>query len=227
MRSRVPRESVPCRSSERKRAYARSAAGEPARTPRKFGSWPAPARAPLTTGSDASGAVRSSWIWNRDIWVFMANRRWGEGAGGALGAASLPFISVGRAACLRNCMGALAPATRAAAGGLGGQDGDQDQQQPEQERPGDDPGRVAREPLLDRARRPPAPGRRRERRDLRQLAGAAVDADGAAAVGDDLGLRGVDHLDDVIARRDGGRGLGLELGGRLGLARLEQVAGAP
>jgi hypothetical protein len=38
----------------------RRAAGEPARTPRKFGSWPAEARAPLRIGTDAAGADRSS-----------------------------------------------------------------------------------------------------------------------------------------------------------------------
>ena len=41
------------------------------------------ASAPLSTGSDPSGAVRSSWIWKRLIWVFMRNRR-GERSRGAL-----------------------------------------------------------------------------------------------------------------------------------------------
>src|SRR5687768_15015888 len=78
MRSSVARLRVPWRSSVRKRAYARSAAGEPASTPRKFGSWPPDAIAPFRTGRDASGAVRSSWIWNRLIGVFILGILRGE-----------------------------------------------------------------------------------------------------------------------------------------------------
>ena len=52
------------------------------------------ASAPLSTGSDASGAVRSSWIWNRLIWVFIANRRGERELWGALDRRpSLPWIS--------------------------------------------------------------------------------------------------------------------------------------
>ena len=74
MRSSVGVVSAPWRSSVRKRAYARSTAGEPAITPRKFGSCPAAADALLSSGSDAAGAVRSSWIWNLLIAVFMVPR---------------------------------------------------------------------------------------------------------------------------------------------------------
>src|SRR5229473_1608037 len=70
IRSSVRSSSLPWRSSERKRAYARSAAGDPASTPRKFGSCPPVASAPFSTGTEPSGAVRSSWIWNLLICVF-------------------------------------------------------------------------------------------------------------------------------------------------------------
>ena len=78
MRSSVWWESVPWRSSERKRAYPRSAAGEPASTPRKLGSWPPVASAPRRTGTEPSGAVSSSWIWKRLMEIFfmaMPSRR--------------------------------------------------------------------------------------------------------------------------------------------------------
>src|SRR5437764_12306822 len=79
MRSSVGSVSRPWRNSERNLAYARSAAGEPASTPRKFGSWPPDARAPRSTGTDPSGAVRSSWIWNLLMEVFIALPRVQEG----------------------------------------------------------------------------------------------------------------------------------------------------
>src|SRR5205823_259159 len=62
---------MPWRSSERKRAYALSTTGEPASTPRKFGNCPPVASAPRSTGTDRSGAVKSSWIWNLLIEVFI------------------------------------------------------------------------------------------------------------------------------------------------------------
>ena len=64
MRCWVAYGSAPLRSSERKRAYARSTAGDPASTPMKFGSCPPPASAPLRIGTLRSGAVSSSWTWN-------------------------------------------------------------------------------------------------------------------------------------------------------------------
>src|SRR4051812_42831033 len=82
MRSIAAALSVPRRSSARKRANALSAAGEPARTPRKFGNWPAAEDAPLRIGSDASGAVRSSWMGKRLICVLgigTAGWIWGGG----------------------------------------------------------------------------------------------------------------------------------------------------
>ena len=50
---------------------ATSAAGEPASTPRKFGSWPPVDRAPFKTEVEPSGAVSSSWMWNLLIAVFI------------------------------------------------------------------------------------------------------------------------------------------------------------
>ena len=94
----------PWRSSERKRAYARSAAGEPASTPRKFGSCPPDAIAPFSTGSDPSGAVRSSWMWKRLICVFIETL--GLGRKGRF----LPFVSVGPV--LRLPQGAARPGAR-------------------------------------------------------------------------------------------------------------------
>src|SRR5829696_4420769 len=101
IRSRVGRGSVPWRSSPRKRVYPRRTAGEPARTPRKFGSWPALARAAFRTGSEPSGAVSSSWIWKRLIWVFFWGITTAVGFRGAEGArpdrpSSLRYVSVGR-----------------------------------------------------------------------------------------------------------------------------------
>src|SRR3954454_9591543 len=95
MRSSVGTSSAPRRSSERKRAYPRSAAGEPARAPRKFGSCPPVARAPRSTGTEPSGAVRSSWIWNLLIGVFM-----GDGILYGDGMASVPPGALLWACCL-------------------------------------------------------------------------------------------------------------------------------
>ena len=61
----------PLERRERNRAYARSAAGDPASTPRKLGSWPPEASAPRSTATEPSGAVRSSWIWNLLIEIFI------------------------------------------------------------------------------------------------------------------------------------------------------------
>src|SRR5215217_6684092 len=69
IRSRVAAGSEPRRSSPRKRTYPRRAAAEPASTPRKLGSCPADDCRPLRIGSDASGAVRSSWMGKRLIGV--------------------------------------------------------------------------------------------------------------------------------------------------------------
>src|SRR5437764_7039744 len=86
MRSSVASVSLPWRSSERNRAYALSAAGEPASTPRKFGSCPPVASAPRSTGTEPSGAVKSSWIWNLLIDVFIGDHHgvylgvWGSAA---------------------------------------------------------------------------------------------------------------------------------------------------
>src|SRR5436190_16513667 len=71
MRCWVATGSAERRSSERKRAYARSVAGEPASTPMKFESCPPAESAPLSTGRLPSGAVSSSWTWNLLSLVFM------------------------------------------------------------------------------------------------------------------------------------------------------------
>src|ERR1700759_967287 len=93
MRSRVGSVSLPWRNSERNRAYPRRAAGEPARRPRKVGSCPPEERAPRSTATEPSGAVRSSWIWNLLIGTFMADRQWLVGRGGGLGpSAPLLFL---------------------------------------------------------------------------------------------------------------------------------------
>ena len=149
---------------------------------------------------------------------------WGEGARGALDSASLPLISVGRGASLATA--------RATASTLRREDGDQDQQQPERERPGDDPRRIARQALLDRARRPAAARGGREWRDLRHLAGAAVDADRAAAVGDDLGLAARRRPRSRSSPRCRasqrlGRPRRASLGRRARTCRLERLVGAP
>src|SRR3954451_2882455 len=83
MRSIVGSVSVPWRNSERNRAYARRTAGEPASTPRKFGSWPPVASAPRRTGTEPSGAVSSSWIWNRLMGFFFMALAFAEGGGRA------------------------------------------------------------------------------------------------------------------------------------------------
>src|SRR3954470_3911307 len=49
-------------------------------TPRKFGSWPPEDSAPRSTGSEPSGAVRSSWIGNR-LMALMAMPQRERGAG--------------------------------------------------------------------------------------------------------------------------------------------------
>src|SRR4051812_36254704 len=86
---------VPLRSSERKRAYARSTAGEPARTPRKLESWPPVERAPFRMGRLRSGAVSSSWMWNLLSLVFIAS----------LSARSLREVSIGGCACANQSRG--------------------------------------------------------------------------------------------------------------------------
>jgi len=60
-------------------ATTSSAAGDPARAPRKLGSCPPVASAPRRTGTEPSGAVRSSWIWNLLIGVFMGRPSGGGG----------------------------------------------------------------------------------------------------------------------------------------------------
>src|SRR5437773_2210285 len=66
-RREVRQGNVPRRSSERIRAYPRSAAGEPARTPTKLLSLPLPDSAPLRIGALSGGAVSSSWMSNLEI----------------------------------------------------------------------------------------------------------------------------------------------------------------
>ena len=54
------------------RVGAQRGRGEPASTPTMFESWPPPASAPFSTGTLRSGAVSSSWTWNRLSLVFIA-----------------------------------------------------------------------------------------------------------------------------------------------------------
>src|SRR5919198_4717395 len=148
MRSSVARPSLPWRSSERNRAYARSAAGDPARTPRKFGSCPPVASAPLRMGSDPSGAVRSSWIWNLLLiaWRFR---------GTALTfSCCLRCVRVAAARCTSK-RSLLLIRTAVSGVSVGACDGDDDQQEPEQERPQGDPVGVAAVALDGAARRAP------------------------------------------------------------------------
>ena len=81
-----------CRGAARRGSARSRAARRASRRGRRgsSGSCPPEAIAPLRTGSEPSGAVRSSWMWNRLICVFMA-RPLGLGRRGC----ALHFVSVG------------------------------------------------------------------------------------------------------------------------------------
>ena len=166
----------PLRSSLRKRAKARSAAGAPARTPRKFGSWPPRPSAPRRTASESSGAVSSSWIWNRLIWVFFF-----MGAGPSRrGVIAHTIVGTNPSPA---CAATSASLDQADCGlGAGAADrGDEDEEEAEQDGPEGDPVRARADALARRARAAVAlRAGRRDGRDAGDAVDLAADLDRAA-----------------------------------------------
>src|SRR5688572_6119530 len=96
------------------------------------------------TGSEASGAVSSSWMGKRLIWVFLGISTcrlviWGGGRRlGSCRRSSLRYVSLGRRRQAYNCV--YAPDRQAVYSELDvrGRDRDQDQEDAEHEGPGGD-----------------------------------------------------------------------------------------
>src|SRR5262245_23062735 len=108
-------------------------------------------------GSEASGAVRSSWIGNRLISVLgMATA---VGAGGRETACGVPWVGASTGPFLREIslfgQGEAYKSSPRFSGGLvaGGQNGDQDQQEPHRHGVGDEAVWPSSDPLHGRARR--------------------------------------------------------------------------